>query len=123
MPYIDEPTMSIISDHRFIRGVQLFNTGEYLEASDCFEDLFFEAVRDEPDFIRVFLQFSVGIHHVERGQGRPAIERINEGILLIESITNDRGIDLEMLGVQMESTIAQIEARVPGILWPRIRGK
>jgi len=114
--------MSIIDDHRFIRGVQLFNTGEYLEASDCFEDLFFEAVRDEPDFIRVFLQFSVGIHHVERGQRRPAIERINEGIMLIETITNDRGIDLEMLGVQMESTIAQIEARVSGIVWPRIRG-
>lgn len=115
--------MSIINDHRFLRGVQLFNSGEYLEASDCFEDLFFEAVRDEPDFIRVFLQFSVGIHHVERGQRRPAIERINEGLMLIEGISDDRGIDLEMLGAQMEATIAQIEACVSGILWPRIRGK
>jgi hypothetical protein len=38
----------ITADPRFIRGVALFNAGDDLEASDLFEDLFFEGVRDEP---------------------------------------------------------------------------
>ena len=44
--------VDITADPRFVRGVSLFNDGEYLEASDLFEDLFFEGVRDEPDFLR-----------------------------------------------------------------------
>jgi hypothetical protein len=29
--------MDVSSDPRFIRGMELFNSGEYLEAGDCFE--------------------------------------------------------------------------------------
>src|SRR2546428_8926016 len=75
--------VDIAADPRFVRGVSLFNDGEYLEASDLFEDLFFEGVRDEPDFVRIFLQFSVGIHHAQTGQWRPAVARIEEGLRLV----------------------------------------
>jgi hypothetical protein len=42
--------VELTEDPRFLRGIALFNDGDYLEASDCFEELFFEGVRDEPDF-------------------------------------------------------------------------
>ena len=111
--------MELIEDPRFIRGVTLFNEGEYLEASDCFEELFFEGVLDEPDFIRIFLQFSVGIHHAEFGQWRPAVERIEEGLLLVAANQNDRGTDLVALGEGMKGGVRSVrEKSKPS--WPAI---
>jgi predicted metal-dependent hydrolase len=111
--------MEINDEPRFLRGVDLFNAGEYLEASDCFEDLFFEGVRDEPDFIRIFLQFSVGIHHAQTGQWRPAVERIEEGLRLVASNRDDRGIDLLALASGMKAGARQVRASARPE-WPRI---
>lgn len=102
-----------------MRGVALFNEGEYVEASDCFEELFFEGVRDEPDFIRIFLQFSTGIHHAEFGQWRPAVERIEEGLLRIASNQNDRGIDLVALAEGMKGVVRSLRNKSKPV-WPKI---
>ena len=107
----------ITADPRFIRGVELFNAGDYLEASDEFEDLFFEAVRDEVEFVRIFLQFSTGLHHVQTRQRRPAIERIEVGLQVIAP--NDFGIDLVALRNGMKSGLAAF-ARGERAAWPRI---
>ena len=111
--------MELTDDPRFLRGIALFNDGDYLEASDCFEELFFEGVRDEPDFIRIFLQFSVGIFHAQTGQWRPAVERIEEGLRLVAANTNDRGFDLVALAASM-NTGAKALRKKQIALWPRI---
>ena len=114
--------MNITADPRFARGVALFNEGEYLEGSDCFEELFFEGVRDEPEFVRIFLQFSVGIHHAEMGQRRPAVERIDVGLSVIASCADDHGIDLVALAEGMRAGANAIrEKKRPA--WPRIQRK
>jgi uncharacterized protein len=111
--------VELTDDPRFLRGIALFNDGDYLEASDCFEELFFEGVRDEPDFIRIFLQFSVGIFHGQTGQWRPAVERIEEGLVLVAANENDRGFDLAALAGGMTSgMVALREKRLAS--WPRI---
>jgi len=111
--------VELIDDRRFVRGLALFNDGDYLEASDCFEELFFEGVRDEPDFIRIFLQFSVGNFHAQTGQWRPAVERIEEGLRLVAANQNDRGFDLVTLAAAMK---AGAKAVRDGSIasWPRI---
>lgn len=111
--------MELIEDPRFLRGLSLFNEGEYLEASDCFEELFFEGVRDEPDFIRIFLQFSVGIHHAQTGQWRPAVERIEEGLRLVASNQNDRGIDLVLLAAGMRHGLRCLREKIT-LVWPQM---
>jgi hypothetical protein len=111
--------LELTDDPRFIRGITLFNEGEYLEASDCFEELFFEGNRDEPDFIRIFLQFSVGIHHAEMGQWRPAVERIEEGLLLVASNANHRGIDLASLASGMSAGVKALREKSKPV-WPAI---
>jgi len=111
--------VELTGDPRFIRGIALFNEGEYLEASDCFEELFFEGNRDEPDFIRIFLQFSVGIHHAQTGQWRPAVERIEEGLLLVASNANDRGIDLISLAEGMRAGVRSLREKSKPV-WPVI---
>jgi predicted metal-dependent hydrolase len=111
--------VELTEDPRFLRGIALFNDGDYLEASDCFEELFFEGVRDEPDFIRIFLQFSVGIFHAQTGQWRPAVERIEEGLRLVASTENDRGFDLVSLSVAMKTGAKALREKHIA-LWPRI---
>lgn len=116
MTQMDE---DVSADARFLRGIALFNDGDYLEASDCFEELFFEGVRDEPDFIRIFLQFSVGIFHAQTGQWRPAVERIEEGVRLVAANENDRGFDLLSLSASMSAASLALRAnRKP--CWPEI---
>jgi predicted metal-dependent hydrolase len=111
--------VELTEDPRFLRGVALFNDGDYLEASDCFEELFFEGIRDEPDFIRIFLQFSVGIFHAQTGQWRPAVERIEEGIMLVASNENDRGFDLLALSTSMSAAVKALRENGKP-LWPQI---
>ena len=84
-------------DPRFTAAVNHFNRSEFAEASDLFEELFFEAAGDELEFARTFLQLSVGLLHADQGQRRPAIERLEEGIRAIDRVTNDRGVELVSL--------------------------
>jgi predicted metal-dependent hydrolase len=111
--------VELTDDPRFLRGIALFNEGDYLEASDCFEELFFEGVRDEPDFIRIFLQFSVGIFHAQTGQWRPAVERIDEGVRLVAANGNDRGIDLAALAIAMNAGAKALREKSKPV-WPMI---
>jgi hypothetical protein len=84
-------------DPRFHEALRHFDAGDWLEASDLFEELFFEAVRDELPLVRFLLQISTGMHHLARGQRRAAGERIEEGLRVFDEVTNARGVDLERI--------------------------
>jgi hypothetical protein len=84
-------------DPRFHDALRHFDHGDWLEASDLFEELYFEAVRDELPLVRVLLQISTGMHHIARGQRRAARERIEEGLRAMDDVTNARGVDLHAL--------------------------
>src|SRR3982750_4427364 len=89
--------MELEDDPRFLAAVAQFNAGQFYEAGDAFEELFFEAVRGEVELVRVLLQVSVGAYHADTGQRRPAIERLEEAILAIDRVTDDHGLDLVRL--------------------------
>jgi predicted metal-dependent hydrolase len=95
-------------DPRFAAGVDEFNRGEYADASDVFEDLFFEAAGDELEFARTFLQLSVGFLHAEQRQRRPAVERLEEGVRAIDRVKDDRGMDLVTLRREVVGAIEAI---------------
>jgi hypothetical protein len=82
-------------DPRFAEALRHFDAGDWLEASDLFEELFFEAVRDEVPLVRVLLQISTGMHHLARGQRNAARERLEEGLRVMGEVTNARGVELE----------------------------
>ena len=95
-------------DPRFAAALGHMNDGDWLEASDLFEELFFEAVRDEVPLVRVLLQLSTGFHHISRGQRRAAAERLEEGIRAIAEVTNDFGVDLKRWRERAEREIAAL---------------
>ena len=96
-------------DPRFLQAILLFNAGEFYEASDLCEELFFEAVGDEVPLARVLLQVSVGFHHTDVLQRRPAIERLEEGIRAIDQVTNARGLELAQLRRELRIAVAALK--------------
>lgn len=85
----------LADDPRFARALADFAAGDWLEASDLFEELFFEAVRDELPLVRALLQVSTGMHHISRGQRRAAAERLEEGLRALDAVTHAHGVDLD----------------------------
>jgi hypothetical protein len=95
-------------DPRYAQALRHFDAADWLEASDAFEELFFEAVRDEVPLVRFFLQISTGYHHIARGQRRAARERLEEGLRGMGEITNARGADLQSIRARVEETLKRI---------------
>jgi predicted metal-dependent hydrolase len=99
-------------DPRFHTALRHFAEGDWLEASDLFEELFFEAVRDEVPLVRVLLQISTGMHHVSRGQRRAAAERLEEGLRAMAAVTDARGVNLEAIRAHVELRLAELKCAV-----------
>jgi len=119
---------NIAKDPRFLRGVILFNSRDYLDASEEFEDLYFETVSEEREFIRFFMQISVGLHHIERGQRRAAVERLLVGVETLGLISTSRGYDIAGLARQVGEVITLLRLPLregqgdPAVPWPTIEG-
>jgi hypothetical protein len=96
-------------DPRFAEALRHVDAEDWMEAADLFEELFFEAVRDEVPLVRVLLQLATGMHHLSRGQRRAARERIEEGVRSIPLVTNARGVDLAGLAARASAALAAAE--------------
>ncbi len=95
-------------DPRFAEALTHLENGDWLEASDLFEELYFEAVRDEVPLVRVLLQISTGMHHISRGQHRAARERLEEGLRCIAHVSDARGVDLVRWRERVEQALAAL---------------
>ncbi len=111
--------MDIGDDPRFLKGMQALNAHDYYDASEEFEDLFFEAVRGEVAFARVFLQVAVGAHHLERGQRGAAADRLAEALKAIALVADDRGWDLARLRTDVRALIERVLAGET-FAWPEV---
>jgi predicted metal-dependent hydrolase len=119
---LDPPSESlpdIGDDPRFHAAIAMLTAHDYFEASDEFEDLFFEAVRDEVEFARVFLQLAAGGVHLELRQWRAAAQRLDEAVRAIARVTNDRGFDLVRMASELRTLIAQVR-QGSAFEWPRV---
>ncbi|MEA2236045.1 MAG: hypothetical protein QOC81_769 [Thermoanaerobaculia bacterium] len=113
------PLPDIADDPRFLAAIGMLAAHDYFEASEEFEELFFEAVRDELEFARVFLQLAAGGVHLERRQWRAAAQRLDEAVKAIARVTNDRGYDLATMSTELRTLIAQVLQGEP-FEWPRV---
>ena len=114
--------MDIGDDDRFARGIARFNEREFEEASELFEELLLEAVYGETELARALLQFAAGAHHIERGQRRVAIERIDEGLVALAKVEDARGVEVEMLRESVVEFVRWIETprSTSPVPWPKI---
>ena len=104
-PRIDGALPALDSDPRFIAGIELLNRGDFFDASELFEELFFEAVRDEVPIVRTFLQLAVGCLHLERRQFRAAEGRLGECLIAMKTVSARHEIDVDALAVAVRALI------------------
>jgi predicted metal-dependent hydrolase len=95
-------------DSRFHEALAHFDAGDWLEASDLFEELYFEAVRDELPIVRALLQISTGMHHISRGQRGAARERLQEGLRALDEVSVTHGCDLSRLRSVASSALVRL---------------
>lgn len=100
-------------DPRFTAALAYFAGGDWLEASDLFEELYFEAVRDELPIVRLMLQCSTGLHHISRGQRGAAAERLEEGLRVLPAVEDSHGIDLEQVRRVVEDALSSLRGTQP----------
>lgn len=55
----------LISDPRFISGIEHFNKREFYDAHETWEDLWHEEHGDAHNFIQGLIQFATALHHFE----------------------------------------------------------
>jgi hypothetical protein len=106
-------------DPRLAVAVDAFNRHEFFEASELFEELFFEAVRDEVHVSRALLQLAVGCVHAERRQRAAAVSRLEEGLVAMRLIEVPHGIAFDRLRPAVEHLTEAIDSGNDPV-WPVI---
>lgn len=51
----------------FLRGVELFNNGEFFECHEVLEEIWMKANGDEREFLHALIQAAAALHHIQRG--------------------------------------------------------
>jgi predicted metal-dependent hydrolase len=66
----------------FQRGLTLFNTGEYFDAHEVWEDVWRAAPQEQKKFLQGLIQIAVALHHHSRGN------TVGAGSLLARALRN-----------------------------------
>jgi hypothetical protein len=104
---------AVTDDPRFRAALAMLRGGQYVDASDLYEELFFEAVRGEVPFVRLFLQLAVGLHHLDVLQWRPGVERLEEALAVLPDVAEDGGVDRISLRADLQAIVQAARRRDP----------
>ena len=62
----------------YLRGIELFNRGEYFDCHDAWEKLWLEVGPPQANFLKGLIQAAVALHHLEGGNLKGA-RKLYEG--------------------------------------------
>lgn len=57
---------------QYLRGIELFNAGEFFECHEALEEIWLPAQGIERDFLHAIIQAAVALHHYQRGNSKGA---------------------------------------------------
>ena len=98
------------SQEYFHKAVNLFNSKNWYEAHDAFEDIWNTLDGDERQVIQGILQVSVAQFHLEKGNLNGATILLGEGLGRIKTRTNcNFGIDLESFCNCLENLLRKLQ--------------
>lgn len=100
----------------FLRGVELFNNGEFFECHEVLEVIWLKAEADERDFLHALIQVAAALHHAQCGNlkgarsvGRRAIDKLNRLPPMMMQM------DTVELGASLEKFLTEPDALIPHI--------
>ena len=98
MALINKQDNLFINDSRFLRGMKLFNSCQWYESHDVFEEIWHETSGSERQFLQAIVQVAVAQVHLENGNRNGATILYGEALgRLKKSKLVDSGLDVEKL--------------------------
>src|SRR5262249_16336944 len=94
-------------DSRFLRGIELFNRGEFFEAHEVWEDLWHECASADRKFYQALIQAAVAAYHWSRGNAAGAKRLYHSGRKYMEPFRPTyRGLSVENFWTAMAAHLA-----------------
>ena len=95
-------------------ALKLFNTQQWYEAHDAFEDIWNGLYGDERQVVQGILQVSVSQFHLNKGNLNGAMILLGEGLGRIKYRSSvDLGIDLSLFCISLESLLNKLHTNTP----------
>jgi predicted metal-dependent hydrolase len=118
-----ENSLATQLDPRFLRGLDLFNQGEWYAAHDVLEELWHETSGPERRLLQGLIQVSVAQVHLQNGNQRGATILFGEGLGRISGRdVPDLGLDLERFRHLVAERLRALQAgENPDLTLPPLR--
>ncbi len=102
----EDKALLLLEDPRFVKALDLFNSAEWYQAHDVFEEVWHETNGPERKLVQGFLQVAVAQLHLQRGN------KVGATILYGEALGRLRSIGTPDLGLHIEYLCRCVEARL-----------
>jgi predicted metal-dependent hydrolase len=100
---------------QFLHGVELFNTKEFFDCHDAFEELWMEERGEMKLFLQGLIQAAVACHHLSNGNTTGAISQYNKSLDKLRRYDDSYGgIDVKSLRTGLERCLGGAEAMLAG---------
>jgi uncharacterized protein len=97
------------TDPRFLRGIELFNLGDYFEAHEIWEELWQDCEPEDRRFYQGLIQAAVAIYHWGNGNWRGARRLFHSGRKYMSGYPDRRhGIAIEAFWQALEIPMSEI---------------
>ena len=81
-------------DPRYLKGIELFNAGDYFEAHEVWEELWMDCAAGDRRFYQSLIHAAVAIYHAGRGNATGAKRLLESGSRYASAYANPhRGLD------------------------------
>jgi predicted metal-dependent hydrolase len=98
-------------DERVLRGIHLFNAGEYFECHEVLEEVWTPERGARRIFLQALIHVAVGFYHSSRGNSAGATRQLRKALRkLAASLPWAEGIDTDRLDREVRAVLARLEA-------------
>lgn len=96
-------------DERFRKGLAEFNSRDFFEAHEVWEDLWHEYRETDRTFLQALIQIAAGLYHLDCGNVPGARSQISKGLKKLEQYRpSHKGVDVQALAGDVESCMGTI---------------
>ena len=103
-------------DDLFEQGIFFFNSGQYFEAHEAWEDLWRDTADESRLLYQGLIHAAVGLHHLENSNSRGGYSQLRKALAKLEPYgRSSRGIDLQDLVYQLGGILDEGNSVPPSI--------
>jgi len=103
--------MLLPPDPRYVRGLELFSSGQFYESHDLLEDLWRDIKGELRDYYKSLIQVGAAFHHLKRGRQSAGQKILQTAIAYLSSYpAHTLGLNVEKLIMDLRNTVTVLSA-------------